>query len=168
MAQRRRRAALSRLVVILRGIDLLLGLLDRGGARMELLFGLALVVAFIVWRSSKQAERAKIATDRLERDERLYQHIKTGMREYRWRDRENYKDFWKAKNGQLLFETAHLSAFGVKHFAEFRVGFYFKDIDEYGLYSFFAGNQPDEIYESYYRTDRTFQVEQNLLHSGLD
>jgi hypothetical protein len=87
------------------------------------------------------------------------------MREFNWRERE--QDFWKAKNGELLFETAHLSAFHVDHPAESRVGFYFKELDEYGLYGFFAGNG-DEFHESYYRTDRTFQKEEVLLTNDED
>jgi hypothetical protein len=64
---------------------------------------LALAGAFFMWRGSKKEEAANVATDRLKRDTRLYQNIKAGMREYHWRDRE--QKFWKAKNGQLLFET---------------------------------------------------------------
>src|SRR4051812_28234639 len=94
--------------------------------------------AFILWRSQKQAEAAKVASDQRKRDRRLYDHIKAGIREYHWRNREG--QFWRAEGGALLFETAHLSAFHVNHFAEFRVGFCFKDIDEFGLYGFFAGN----------------------------
>ncbi|MGY3607253.1 MULTISPECIES: hypothetical protein [unclassified Bradyrhizobium] len=126
----------------------------------SLLIVLVPVGAFILWRSQKQAEAAKVASDRRMRDRRLYEHIKTGMREYNWRDREGL--FWKAKDGELLFETAHLSAFHVNHFAEFRVGFYFKDIDEFGLYGHFAGNG-DESITSYYRTDRTFQKEEHVF-----
>lgn len=117
---------------------------------------------FFLWRQSKNAETAKVANERLEKDTQLYQHIKAGMREYNWRERD--QDFWKAKNGELLFETAHLSAFHVSHFAESRVGFYFKDLDEYGLYGFFAGSG-DEFFESYYCTDRTFQEEGRLLYN---
>lgn len=124
-----------------------------------LLFMLALIGAFALWRHSKSAKAANVASDRLARDARLYQHIKSGMREYDWREREDFEKFLTAKSGELLFETAHLSAFCVGHFAEYRVGFYFKDIDEYGLYGVFAGNDP-----SYYRTDRTFQEEQLLLY----
>jgi hypothetical protein len=43
------------------------------------------------------------------------------------------------------------------------VGFYFKDLDEYGLYGFFAG-EGEEFFESYYRSDSTFQQEGQLLH----
>lgn len=129
----------------------------------SLLLILAPVVGFFLWRNAKKEETAKAATDRLKRDTRLYQNIKAGMREYHWRERDQHQNFWKAKDGEKLFETAHLSAFHVDHFAESRVGFYFKDLDEYGLYGFFAGNG-DEFFESYYRTDRTFQKEGQLLY----
>jgi hypothetical protein len=117
--------------------------------------------AFFLWRQSKNAERAKVANDRLEKDNRLYQHIKAGMREYDWHRRD--QDFRIARDGELLFETAHMSAFHVSHFVESRVGFYFKDLNEYGLYGFFAGDG-DEYHESYYRTDSTFKKEGQLLH----
>ncbi|UWU66114.1 hypothetical protein [Bradyrhizobium sp. NC92] len=127
----------------------------------SLLLLLAIGGGFLLWRQSKNAEKAQVANERLAKDNKLYQRIKEGMREYHWRERE--QDFWKAKNGQLLFETAHLAAYHVDHFAESRVGFYFKDLNEYGLYGFFAGNG-DEFFESYYRTDKTFQEEGRLLH----
>jgi hypothetical protein len=50
---------------------------------------------------------------------------------------------------------------------ESRVGFYFKDTEEFGLYSFFAGND-DDVFRSYYRTDRTFQKEEMLVTSDED
>lgn len=128
----------------------------------SLLLMVALGGAFFLWRSSKNAEAATAASARLESDTTLYRHIKEGMREYNWREREN--DFWRAKDGELLFETAHLSAFHVSHFAESRVGFYFKDLDEFGLYGFFAGND-DDVFHSYYRTDKTFQKEGQLLYN---
>jgi hypothetical protein len=80
------------------------------------------------------------------KDTKLYQHIKTGMREYHCRERR--KNFWRAKSGELLFETAHLSGFSISHFAESRVRCYFKDIDEYGST---ASSQapPNEFFESY-------------------
>jgi len=131
----------------------------------SLLIVLALVGVFFLWRQSKNTEKAKAANERLERDTRLYRNIKAGMREYHWREREN--DFWRAKDGELLFETAHLSALCVSHFAESRVGFYFKDTEEFGLYGFFAGND-DDVFHSYYRTDRTFKKEEKLLTNDED
>jgi hypothetical protein len=126
---------------------------------------LVLAGVFFLWRQSKNTEKAKAANERLERDTRLYRNIKAGMREYHFRERE--QDFWRAKDGELLFETAHLSAFRVSHFAESRVGFYFKDTEEFGLWGCFAGND-DDVYQSYYRTDRTFQKEEILLTNDED
>ncbi|MGQ2185255.1 hypothetical protein ACT4MK_18150 [Bradyrhizobium barranii] len=127
---------------------------------------LVLAGGFFLWRQSKNAEKAKAANERLERDTRLYRNIKTGMREYHFRQRE--KDYhWDAKDGELLFETAHLSAFHVNHLAESRVGFYFKDTEEFGLYCIFVGND-DDVIQSYYRTDRTFQKEEMLLTNDED
>ncbi len=126
---------------------------------------LVLAGGFFLWRQSKNTEKAEAAKERLERDTRLYRNVKAGMREYHFRQREH--DFSEAKDGELLFETAHLSAFGVSHFAESRVGFYFKDTEEFGLYGVFAGND-DDVIESYYRTDRTFQKEEMLLTNDED
>jgi hypothetical protein len=126
---------------------------------------LALVGVFFLWRDQKHVEGAKVVSARLERDKRLYQHIKAGMREYDWRRRE--EPFRIHKDGDLLFETAHLSAFFVSHFAEARVGFYFKDINECGLYGYFAGNG-DEFFESYYRSDKTFKTEGRLAWKSDD
>jgi hypothetical protein len=123
------------------------------------------VGAFILWRHAKSTEASRVASERLEKDTALYRHIKTGMREYNWRERD--QNFWDVKDGGLLFETAHLSAFKVDHFAEFRVGFYFKDIGEFGLYGHFAGNA-DDHYESYYRSDQSFKKEERLAHLDDD
>jgi hypothetical protein len=73
------------------------------------------VGAFILWRHTKSTEAARVASEKLEKDTALYRHIKTGMREYHWRER--IENFWDVKDGGLLFETAHLSAFKVGHFA---------------------------------------------------
>lgn len=114
-------------------------------------------------RTEKNEERAAVASSRLAKDQKLYDHIKAGMLEYEWRNREN--KFWKAADGQLLFETAQMCAYHVDHFAESRVGFYFKGLEEFGLYGFFVGNDPDvDIHHSYYRSDRTFQEEGRLLY----
>ncbi|WP_407157691.1 hypothetical protein [Bradyrhizobium sp. STM 3557] len=87
--------------------------------------------------AAKNTKAAEAANVRLDRDTKLYENIKAGMREYHWRERE--QPLWKAKHLQKVFETAHLAAFHLDHFAESRVGFYFKDLDKYGMYSFFAG-----------------------------
>jgi hypothetical protein len=69
----------------------------------------------------------------------------------------------RRKDGELIFEDTHMRAYHVDHFAESRVGFYFKDLNEFGLYGFFAGND-DDYFHSYYRSDQTFKLEGRLLH----
>jgi hypothetical protein len=48
---------------------------------------LGLIAAFFLWRHSKDKEKAVVATDILTKDNRLYQHIKAGMREVDWQNR---------------------------------------------------------------------------------
>lgn len=121
---------------------------------------LGLVAGFFLWRHSKGKEKAIEATQLLTNDNRLYQHIKAGMREVDWQNRA--QPMKHHSDGEMIFENAHMKAFHVEHFAETRVGFYFKDLNEYGLYGFFAG-KGDETFESYYRTDSTFKKEGRLL-----
>lgn len=124
---------------------------------------LGLVAGFFVWRHGKGKEKAVAATERLTKDNTLYQHIKAGMREYQWQKRgQEYKHL---QDGELIFENAHMAAYHVEHMPDFRVGFYFKDLNEYGLYGFFSHEGAN--YESYYRTDSTFKKEGRLLHDDL-
>ncbi len=109
-----------------------------------------------MWRHQKHTERQKVVAARLKRYQRLYQHIKAGIREYDcWRCG---REFELHKDGELLFETPHPSVFWGSHFA---------DIGEYGLYGFFVGNG-DEYCESYCRSDKTFKTEGSLALGSSD
>lgn len=119
--------------------------------------------AWFVWWSSRKEEIATAAAEQLEKDKLLYQHIKAGMREYHWREKQDLKSVLHKKDGDVIFETAHMVAYHVDHFAETRVGFHFKDLEEFGLYGGFAGND-DDFFESYYRSDSTFQKEDRLVY----
>ena len=128
---------------------------------------IALFGGYILWRYKKDKERAKFSADRILRDTKLYENIKKGMREYRWRMKETdqFKNFINAKDKEILFETADMTAYNLDHFIEDRVGFYFKDINEYGFYSMFIGNDPEaDVFENYYRTDPEFEKEERLLY----
>ena len=123
-----------------------------------ILLVLVLIVGgFFLWRFSRQTAQAS----QVEKDIRLYEHIQNGMREYDLRTQK--ETFREPKNGQLLFETATMSAFHVDHPIQTRVGFHFKDINEFGLYGFLEGDG-DEFQESYYRSDRAFVKEELLLY----
>ncbi len=123
------------------------------------------VVAFFAWKQKRYLDGQKIVKARLERDKRLLQHIKMAKREYEFSKRDQPSQIHK--NGELLYETAHYSVFNVTHFAESRLGFHFKDIEEYGLYGFFAGG-PGEYYDSYYRSDASFKIEGRLAFGAED
>jgi hypothetical protein len=116
--------------------------------------------AYFLWQHRKRTEMAKKANARRDRDTQLLQHIKSAKREYDFQKRDEPINF--PKDGELVFETAHYSIYKVNHFAESRLGFHFKDIEEYGLYGFFAG-EPGEYYDSYCRTDSAFKTEQTLV-----
>ena len=123
-----------------------------------ILLVLVLIVGgFFLWRFSRQTAQAS----QVEKDIRLYEHIQNGMREYDLRTQK--ETFREPKSGQLLFETAKMSAFHVDHPIQTRVGFHFKDINEFGLYGFLEGDG-DEFQESYYRSDRAFVKEELLLY----
>ena len=115
---------------------------------------------FTIWRLSKATDQRTFASDKLQNDVRLYERIQSGMQDYDARtQKEGFRD---AKNGQLLFETAKMAVFHVDHPVQNRVGFYFKDMNEYGLYGFVAG-EGDDFQESYYRSDSAFIKEELLL-----
>ena len=125
------------------------------------LFLLLAVGAFFYWQHKRNSERSVIANERLDRDTQLFRAIKSAKREYEFYTRDQPYKFHE--DGELVYETPHYAVYNVRHFAESRLSFYFRDTEEYGLYGFFAGN-PGEYFDSYYRTDNTFQKEQSLIH----
>jgi hypothetical protein len=134
-----------------------------------IIFGGLALGSYLLWKYNKdkneKEKSEKIASVRLQRDKKLYENINRGMRELRWMRQKSHRltDALSQKHGDVLFENADMIAYRLKHFAEYRVGFYFKDLDEHGIYSLFVGNEDDE-YESYYRTDRTFEKEEWLYY----
>jgi hypothetical protein len=119
------------------------------------------VCGFLLWLYSQNADQAKDVSNRLQRNVRLYERIQAGMREYDLRYPK--ARFPEAEDVQLILEDARMSVFQVNHLIQTRVGFHFKDINEYGLYGFIAADD-DEFQESYYRSDRAFQQEELLLY----
>jgi len=115
------------------------------------------------WKNRRDEKRAIAARKQIKNDNILYQHIKTGLREYNWKE-DNEEDFfdkvWDAKDKDVLLENAHMIVHKVEHIAEFRLGFFFKDIKQYGLYGNFEG------WERYYRTDASFNKEEALYYDS--
>lgn len=81
-------------------------------------------------------------------------------------------EFFARTRGDSLtpagYETDLLSVRYVRHFAENRYGFHFKDTNEFGLYGSFYDDSRDKTYEHYYRSDRQFEAEVHLDHLHID
>jgi hypothetical protein len=73
---------------------------------------------------------------------------------YRFRD-----GYERIDDTPIIFENDVIQVQHAYHIAEFRYGIYFKDTDEYGLYSFFVDDDRDKTYYSYYRSDHKFENE---------
>lgn len=99
------------------------------------------------------------------KDTRFLQRLKSAVQNfYVHRQQSSFE----AVDYQAVYETASLAVFRVPHIVEVRHGFHFKDTDEFGLYSVFYADGRDKPYESYYRSDRMFEVEDHLDHLRLD
>ena len=116
---------------------------------------------FYFWKNKRDVKRAEISREQLRHDTILYQHIRGGLREYEWKKSTEEGFFSKvfdSNDKDILLENAHLIVYRVRHFSEFRLGFFFKDIKQYGLYGNFEG------WERYYRTDESFNKEEILCY----
>jgi hypothetical protein len=128
---------------------------------------------FIFLGYKKDKEKQERAQKKIAHDTKLYENIKKGKREFNWRmetDKDNFRSlYWKTLENEepraLLFETADMIAFSLWHRPETRIGFYFKDINEYGLYTSFVGNDPEnDFFEMFYRSDEEFKTKQILIY----
>jgi hypothetical protein len=70
--------------------------------------------------------------------------------------------------GAVAYETDALAVYYVRHFAENRYGFHFKETDDFGLYSSFYDDDRDKTYESFYRSDRKLETETYLDHLRIN
>jgi hypothetical protein len=68
----------------------------------------------------------------------------------------------------FVYETKTLAVRYVSHFAESRMGFHFKDTDEYALYGVFIADNPDKPYRSFYRSDAFFKAENHIHYLHID
>lgn len=116
------------------------------------------LAAFYLWRDKKKEEKAVIAIEQIRRDNILYRHIRSGVRECEWKIGNDIDIYYDMHDKEVILENAHLVIYYLEHFAEFRLGFYFKDIKEYGLYCDYND------YKRYYRTDSSFEKEEFLVY----
>lgn len=115
------------------------------------------------WKKNKQEEVAEKAKRIFKRDKKLYNYMKQGLKEYNWDNKNDRFSKWiDAKDKDVLFENIDVVVYKVKHFVEYRLGFYIKDTEEYGLYSSW------EDFENFYRSDSTFTKEEHLMYDDDD
>lgn len=133
------------------------------------IFTIVMVGAYLIWlhtRNKKAEEKAIIAKELFRRDQKMYENIKSGMGEFLWwrQQNDNRNKHKEARHQEVLFENANLVVYKVNpNFEEERVGFYFKDTGEYGMYGIFVGNG-DVRHESYYRTNQAFEKTKPVLN----
>ncbi len=70
--------------------------------------------------------------------------------------------------GEISYETDMLAVCHVYHVAEIRLGFHFKDTNEYGLYGSFYDDERHRKYKSFYRSDKDFEAEEYLDDLSID
>ena len=68
----------------------------------------------------------------------------------------------------FVYETDVLAVCYVRHIMESRIGFHFKDTNEYALYSVFYADGRDKPYRSFYRSDAAFEAENYIEHLRID
>ena len=96
------------------------------------------------------------------KDTKFKQRLKSAITEFYSRrgDRDS--------EGEISYETDMLAVYHVYHVAEIRLGFHFKDTNEYGLYGSFYDDERHRKYESFYRSDKDFEAEKSLDDLSMD
>jgi len=95
------------------------------------------------------------------KDAKFKERLKQAVKQFQ-AARETQLSDWQLPDGEKLYEAAEIAVYRVDDIAETVKGIWFKDTNEYGIYSVFYGDE--KAYESFYRSDRTFQ-KRDVLHT---
>jgi hypothetical protein len=93
------------------------------------------------------------------KDTRFKRRLVDAVGEY-YAQRDGMND-WQSPSGAVLYETPKMVVFRVEDIAATCLGFFFKETQEHGLYTFFAADD-DRTFHGYYRSDNMFK-ERNYL-----
>jgi hypothetical protein len=88
-------------------------------------------------------------------DTKFLQRLKAALRDFRIHQHGSES---RDLSGPIAYETDELAVYYVRHFAETRYGFHFKDTNEFGLRGLFFADS-GKFYESFFRSDPTFESE---------
>ncbi|MGY3690533.1 hypothetical protein ACVIGA_000613 [Bradyrhizobium sp. USDA 3240] len=95
------------------------------------------------------------------RDTKFKNRLKQAVREYDAARSSKLTDF-SSTDGDKLYESREIAVYKLYDIAESMEGYWFKDTNEYGIHSAFYGDKIGEVYESWYRSDRTFEAREVL------
>lgn len=93
------------------------------------------------------------------KDTKFKERLKLAVGEFSAVRRSQAIDF-KIPDSSMVYETAEMAVYKLYDIAELMEGFWFKDTNDYGIHSVFYGD--DKSYESFYRSDRTFEKREVL------
>jgi hypothetical protein len=97
------------------------------------------------------------------KDTKFKQRLKQAVREFSAARRSELTDF-QIPDDNKLYESAEMAVYKLYDIAESMEGFWFKNTNDYGIHSAFYGDKIGEVYESFYRSDRTFE-KREVLHT---
>jgi hypothetical protein len=96
------------------------------------------------------------------KDTKFKERLKQAVREF---DVARFgKIDFGTESGRKVYESADIAVYKLHDIAESMEGYWFKDTNEYGIHSAFYGDKAGEAYESWYRSDRTFEARE-ILHT---
>jgi hypothetical protein len=112
---------------------------------------------------SKKEEEHLYGYVRKVKDSKFKERLKRAVHEYDAAPPSKLSDF-QLPDGDKLYESREFAVYKLYDIAESMEGYWFKDTNEYGIHSAFYGDKAGEVYESWYRSDRTFEARE-ILHT---
>ncbi|MGJ5149395.1 hypothetical protein [Bradyrhizobium sp. HKCCYLR1023] len=97
------------------------------------------------------------------KDSKFKERLKQAVHEYDVA-RFSKSPSFDTHDGDKVYESREFAVYKLYDIAESMEGYWFKDANEYGIHSAFYGDKAGEVYEHWYRSDRTFE-KRELLHT---
>jgi hypothetical protein len=112
---------------------------------------------------SKKEEEHLYGYVRKVKDSKFKERLKQAVREYRIATVSKPINF-ETPDGGNVYENRDIAVYKLYDVAENMEGYWFKDTNEYGIHSVFYGDEAGKVYESWYRSDHTFETRE-ILHT---
>ncbi|WP_407157692.1 hypothetical protein [Bradyrhizobium sp. STM 3557] len=112
---------------------------------------------------SKKEEDHLYGYIRKVKDSKFKERLKQAVREYDIARFAKTTSF-DTPDGDKVYESRDLAVYKLYDVAESMEGYWFKDTNEYGIHSALYADEPGKVYESWYRSNRTFE-KRDILHT---